>query len=247
MKRNPDAKGKAVELLNVPLYSQGTFDGLCVYYTGAMMLATLFPEYASEFGRANPKAVRLMSYDPLIREYPERGQQDHRRTLARWFYHGESIATVVDIINQNVRRPGLSTYFEFVELDRREQTFDNEIVGNIEVGLPVMLGWNTKDYGSHAVLVTGYWIGKEKWLTVNDPSGDTNVSWNSLKAQQEGMGKFEVGFCREHRGPRPMKSIQTSGSAPVVYQWMPLRLRPRPPPSAGSDNGGFYLPVTDLF
>ncbi len=41
-----------VELLNVPWYSQGTFDSLCAYYTGAMMLSTLFPEYALQFGKA---------------------------------------------------------------------------------------------------------------------------------------------------------------------------------------------------
>ena len=40
MRRNPEAKGTEVELLNVPRYGQGTFDSLCAYYTGAMMLAT---------------------------------------------------------------------------------------------------------------------------------------------------------------------------------------------------------------
>ena len=105
-------------------------------------------------------------------------------------------------------------------MDRRERTFDDTIVGSIDIGLPVMLGWNTEDYGCHAVLVTGYWIGGEKWLTIRDPGGSTEVSWNSLKAQQKGNGKFEVGLCSEHTGPRPMKSV-TEGEGPVVYQWTP--------------------------
>ena len=94
------------------------------------------------------------------------------------------------------------------------------IVPSIDQGLPVMLGWNTYDYGCHAVLVTGYWIGTETWLTINDPGGSTEVSWNSLRLQQEGRGRFEVGLCSKHFGPRPMKSV-TNDEASVVYQWMP--------------------------
>ena len=87
-------------------------------------------------------------------------------------------------------------------MDRRERTFDETIVGSIDEGLPVMLGWNTEDYGCHAVLVTGYWIGKEKWLKTADPGGGTEVSWNSVKAQQKGNGLFEVGTVHEaHRAP----------------------------------------------
>jgi len=182
-----------------------------------MMLATLFPEYAVEFGRARPKATKYMSLDPLIQEY---GSEDDRRTLAKWFYHGESIEKVVKILNANMEKQNEPTSFEFVHMDRKERTFDDTIVSSIDEGLPVMLGWNTKDYGCHAVLVTGYWLGKEKWLTVSDPGGSTEVSWNSLKAQQERNGLFEFGLCREHLGPRPMKAVTEDG-APVVYQWTP--------------------------
>ena len=112
------------------------------------------------------------------------------------------------------------TRFECFDMDRRERTFDEMIVHSIDEGLPVMLAWNTEDYGCHAVLVTGCWIGSEKWLTIKDPSGSTEASWNSLKAQQKGNGKFEVGLCKKHLGPRPMKSV-TDDEVPVVYQWTP--------------------------
>ena len=217
MRRNPDAKGTEVELLNVPRYGQGTFDSLCAYYTGAMMLATLFPEYAVQFGTAMSRATKYMSLDPLIREY---GVEDNRKVLARWYYHGESIEKVVKILNANVARDEFGTRFQFMEMDRRERTFDDVIVSSIDEGLPVMLGWNTEDYGCHAVLVIGYWIGKEKWLMTADPGGGTEVSWNSVKAQQEKNGKFEVGLCTSHTGPRPMKSV-TEDETPVIYQWTP--------------------------
>ena len=51
-----------VELLNVPSYRQGTFDSLCAYYTAAMMLSTLFPEYIRSFGEAaRTRATRNVS------------------------------------------------------------------------------------------------------------------------------------------------------------------------------------------
>ena len=114
------------------------------------------------------------------------------------------------------------TRFDCVDLSRHDSTFDRTIVDSIDVGLPVMLGWNTEDYGCHAVLVTGYWIGKEKWLTLRDPGGSDAISWDSLKAQQAGNGKFEVGLCMQHVGPRPLKSV-TKDDEPVVYQWMPTQ------------------------
>ena len=217
MRRNPDAKGTAVELLNVPMYGQGEFDGLCAYYTGAMMLATLFPDYYVEFGRATSRAVKSMSRDPLMRHY---GAEDDRITLARWFHHGETIEKVVQLLNRNMKWEEVSTRFKCDYMDRGDRTFDR-IARSVDEGLPVMLGWDTEDYGCHAVLATGYWIGQEKWLNVNDPGGVSKaVSWNSLKAQQKGRGKFGVGSVADHKGPRPMKSV-TEEQVPVVYQWTP--------------------------
>ena len=102
-------------------------------------------------------------------------------TLAGWFYNGETIEQVVKILNSIMMRDtSVSTRFEHVELGRYESTFDRTIVENIDTGLPIMVGWDTADYGCHAVLVTGYWIGKEKWLTIRDPGGSEEISWVSL-------------------------------------------------------------------
>ena len=47
------------------------------YYTEAMMLATLFPEYAAEFGNAGQRTTKKMSRDPLIMHYgPDEPSQD---------------------------------------------------------------------------------------------------------------------------------------------------------------------------
>ena len=87
-----------------------------------------------------------------------------------------------------------------------------------------MLGWNTPDYGDHAVLVIGYWEGREKWFLINDPAGGAKeMSWDSLKQQK--TSKFEVGLCKPntHQGYRPLKRCEPArqGSKPNISRWTP--------------------------
>ena len=159
-----------VELLNVPDYQQGEFDSLCTYYTGAMMLATLFPVYAAAFGSSGERTTKRMSNDPIIRNY---SNEDHRRILARWFYLGEWIEKLVEILNATMESDGRETEFAYRKGNPSSDSTLRTIVESINDGLPVMLGWNAEDYGCHAVLVTGYMMGKEEWLITNDPAGVT--------------------------------------------------------------------------
>lgn len=208
-----------VELLNVPSYRQGSFDGLCAYYTAAMMLSALFPEYSTRFGETNRKrATKKLAEDPLI---TNQDGDDHRKVLAKWFYQGEHVEKVTIILNRIMKSDGKDTKFVCLGKTARDSTFDKTIADSIDLGLPVMLGWNTHDYGDHAVLVTGYWEGREKWLLVNDPQdGASEISWLSLKRQK--TANFEVGLClpETHRGYRPLKSRKTaSDQAPLVERW----------------------------
>ena len=95
------------------------------------------------------------------------------------------------------------------------------IAGSIDLGLSVMLGWSTPDYGNHAVLVTGYREGSEKWLLINDPAGDAHqISWDSLKQQKR--ENLEVGLCdpTTHVGYRPLKRCEAApGRAPIISRW----------------------------
>lgn len=119
LRRRMNAKGTAVELLSVPRFGQGSFDSLCAYYTGAMMLATLFPEYETQFGRAMLRTTKYMSLDPMISNY---SAEDNRHILGRWYYHGETIDKVVKILNAVMRGDARSTRFECRSLSRREST-----------------------------------------------------------------------------------------------------------------------------
>jgi len=209
-----------VDLLNVPYYGQGAFDSLCMYYTGAMMLAALHPEYAAEFGKSWGRSSKYMSADPIIMHYG--GDEDHRKVLARWFYQGEHVKKMVEILNRIMRWEEKPTKFKLREMDRRGDKTYHEIASRIDDGLPVMLSWDTEDYGIHAVLVVGYWVGKEKWLVVNDPGQGpgTEISWGSIKLQQEGRGKFKIGDCVKHGGLRPLKTVWDEDVA-IVHQWSP--------------------------
>lgn len=157
-----------------------------------------------------------MSNDPIIRNY---SNEDHRRILARWFYLGEWIEKLVEILNATMESDGRETEFAYRKGNPSSDSTLRTIVESINDGLPVMLGWNAEDYGCHAVLVTGYMMGKEEWLITNDPGGgNREIGWNSLKAQQD--RRFEVGLCTHHIGPRPVKcTTARQGETPTIYQW----------------------------
>ena len=140
-KRKP--KLPRVALLNVPAYRQGSFDSLCAYYTGAMMLSTLHPEYVSSFGRAaRQRATKRLSDDPIIKRYDDK---DQRVGLARWFYQGEFVRDVTKVLNRIMLDDGKSTRFRCLDKSAADTTYRKLIAGSIDVGLPVMLGWNTPD------------------------------------------------------------------------------------------------------
>ena len=215
-----------VELLSVPFYRRGSFDSLCVYYTSAMMLTSLYPQYAKEFGAtARERATRNMSDDPLIKNY---SKEDHRQILARWFYQGEHVRKATTILNKIMRLDGHRTRFTYKSETAHDNTFHDVIAGSINCGLPVMLGWNTPDYGNHAVLVIGYWKDRERWLLINDPECDAHqISWDSLKKQKR--ENFQVGLCKPetHMGYRPTKSVEPAvGSAAIFSRWTGDEYRP---------------------
>lgn len=153
-----------VELLGIPSYRQGSFDSLCTYYTAAMMLSALFPgaDFIRSFGEsARERASKYLSNDPLITHY---GGEDHRLVLARWFYQGEFVRKATTILNKVMRAEEQQTRFACQRESAHDNTFRDVIAGSIDEGLPVMLGWNTLDYGNHTVLATGYWEGRERWF-----------------------------------------------------------------------------------
>ena len=115
-----------------------------------------------------------------------------------------------------------ATRFRFKDREVTDETF-YLIEDSIDKGLPVLIGWETDDYGNHAVLVTGYWHGDDDWLLLNDPGGETRMSWQVLHS----AAKAKLGVVRcdpqTHAGPRPDKALTSSGGTVEIQRWIPQR------------------------
>ena len=123
-----------VKLLNDPHYRQGEFDGLCSYYTGAMLLATLYPKYESSFNEPmSERTSKFFSDDPLLSNYKK--GEDVRLILARWFSQGEYIRRVTTILNNLMRKDKQQTRFRCQDETAHDNTFYDVIVGSIDDGL----------------------------------------------------------------------------------------------------------------
>ena len=213
-----------VELLNIPHYQQGDFDGLCSYYAGAMMLASLYPRFSVEFGELHAKRGRRnKAVDPIIQHFSgeyrdEKPGKDDRYVLARWFYDGVYIKEVGDTLNRIMKHDSNTTRFRYKERKVNKGTF-GVISRSIDKGLPVLIGWETNDYGNHAVLVKGYWYGDDDWLLLNDPGGETRMSFQVL--HQAVNAKIDVLDCDPctHSGPRPDKAVHSTDGAMEIQRW----------------------------
>lgn len=215
-----------VELLNVPLYQQGEFDGLCAYYAGAMMLAALYPRFSTQFGELRAKrGTRRTALDPMVRHYVGEYRKappgrDDRYVLARMFYEGQYVRDVGNTLNNIMRDSEEATRFKISSRPVNDRTFD-AISESINSGLPVLIGWDTTDYGTHAVLVKGYWHGDDDWLLLNDPGGDTQMSWQVLRSAVERKLEFVRCDPETHAGPRPDKALTSTEGTVQIHRWVP--------------------------
>ena len=201
------------------------------------MLASLYPRFSRDFGELVKKSgLRKRAHDPLIRHYvgeyrAARPGKDDRYVLARWFFEGEYVTALSETLNNVMKESNEGTRFDSHDRDASSETFW-AIAKSIDNGLPVILGWNTADYGNHAVLVTGYWHGVDDWLLLNDPGGDTEISWQVLRKAVE--DKLDVLTCipKTHFGPRPDKAVTSKNERVEFHRWMPDKS---------------YVPLDELF
>jgi hypothetical protein len=192
---------KSVELLGVPSYYQGSHDSLCTYYAAAMFLETLHPEYRDLFGNAARRPrVGLKVEDPLIKNFPHPAGGSNDRVLSTWFYSGAHLNDACKALNKSMKEDGRDTRFKYTRYNNCDKTF-NLIVGDINQGLPVMIGWTTIDYGVHCALVVGYRKASLRWFILHDPSGGNEVCWEVLKAI--GKSRLTLVTVDHHDGPRP--------------------------------------------
>lgn len=211
---------RSVELLGVPNYYQGSHDSLCTYYAAAMLLATLHPEYHDLFGRgARRQRVGLKVEDPLIKNFPGSKQIPKDQVLSSLFYGGAYLKDIYTALKATMREGGLDTKFKRKLYNRSQNTFDF-IAENIDNGLPIMIGWNTIDFGVHCALVIGYRIAARQWLVLHDPScGNDEVCWEVLKDIDR--SRHELISVEYHDGPRPDLLTEDKKGQKQIHRWWP--------------------------
>lgn len=208
----------SVELLGVPNYYQGSHDSLCIYYTAAMLLATLHPEYQDLFGRgARRRRVGLKVEDPLIKNFPG-SQKIPKEVLSSWFYGGAYLKDACAALKATMKEDCLDTKFKYRLYNHTMGTFDF-IAENIDQGLPVMIGCNTVDFGVHCALVVGYRKADRYWLVLHDPTrGYDEVCWEVLKDIDK--SRLAVVNVEDHDGPRPdCLTVDEKGQKQIDRWW----------------------------
>jgi hypothetical protein len=213
------SRADKVELLNIPDYRQGTHDSLCTYYSCAMLLATIHPEYQSSFGVGERrKKAGLVVDDPFIKHFPRDSvNTTPDKALASWFYGGAYLKTAHRLLNRVMRKNGHRTRFLYEDETKHDNTFD-VIADSIDLGLPVVISWDTEDFGAHTVLVRGYEVGQLHWFLLRDPGGDERIAWESLKKTMTSrMGVLRV-HPERHDGLRPDK-LTFAGGQWLLERW----------------------------
>lgn len=224
---------RSLILQNIPSYHQGDHDGMCVYYSAAMLLVTLFPELQTDLGEGTRRRrVGFVTTDPIIGGLAVRLGEDPEKTLADWHWRGKRLKEVYRVLNRiAVERSGRKEYralFQYFGRGTQWNANENRIRASIEAGLPVMLGWTTRDLGRHCVLVFGYTDGSKggSWFHTRDPGGGEDVFWETLEKVSEGSAELIVPDPGLWQDMRPdALSFATNPEGRIVdrrlFRWWP--------------------------
>jgi hypothetical protein len=199
-----------------------------------MLLATLHPSYQVYFGRgARYRRVGLKVKDPLIRNFPGPAKESDDHVLSSWFYSGASLQNACKALKATMKKGHLDTLFRHKLCNNIMSTY-KIIANNIDNGFPVMIGWNTVDFGVHCVLVVGYRIADRHWLIVHDPAiGYEEVCWEVLGDIDK--ERLELVIVESHNGLRPDRLTEHKDGSTQIDRWWP---------NEGMIN---YHPITDLY
>jgi hypothetical protein len=183
-----------VRLTGITLRCQGTHDSLCAYYSAAMLLCALRPEFEVQFD-----APRV-GQDPLYANLPRRRGQSLERLVTDWLTSGVQLERLCRSLNAAC---GGRTRFRFqrgaVDVDWLRRQVDR--------GLPCILGWESREMGNHTSLVVGYdrvARSRSRWLRLLDPTrSQDSLEWGQLV--RLATAPLEVVWCERHDGARPDK------------------------------------------
>jgi hypothetical protein len=167
---------------------------LCAYYSAAMMLCALRPEFEEQFDAPH------VGLDPLYANLPRRAGRSLERSVTDWLTSGVQLEALCRSLNS---AGAGKTRFRF----RKGKITVEELRAQVDLGLPCVLGWESREMGNHTSLVVGYekFAGsKSRWLRLLDPiRAQENLEWGQLL--ELATAPLEVVFCESHDGVRPDK------------------------------------------
>ncbi len=239
------ANHPTVYLKGIPYYRQGTHDSLCTYYSACMMLSALIPELEINFGEGDRKRRQsFVTEDPIIQAFAftEKGEATPAKALADWYYRGKTLEAAWPRLNDVIAvARQASNALEYICENTWNDTKFTRICAAIDIGLPVMLGWSSRDMGNHCVTVVGYTRGQKRWLSVHDPGGTDDVCWDTLVDISSSPIELLIPRSESFTGPRPDQvrystSPEGKRKDECVYRWWPT-----------SDGTCKYTPLLPLF
>src|SRR6185503_16699259 len=178
-----------VRLVGIVPRQQGTHDSLCAYYSAAMLLCALRPEFEEQF---DAPEVRL---DPLYANLPRRRGRTLERSVTDWLMSGVGLSSLCQALNAacdgrtrfRFRKGGVSVDFLHEQIDR---------------GLPCILGWESREMGNHTSLVVGFERfarSRSQWLRLLDPiRAQDTLEFGQLA--RLATAPLEVVWCTQHDG-----------------------------------------------
>ncbi len=213
----------SVRLLGIRLREQGTHDSFCAYYSAAMLLCTLRPEFDDDFDAVH---VRL---DPLFSNLPRRRSLD--RVVAEWLTTGVRFGPLASSLNTACKG---GTRFRAKRAPCGARTL-RLLRANVDRGLPTVCGWESRELGNHTVLVVGYddYAGSSsRWLRVLDPTrGQEVIEWGQLARVV--TAPLDIIWCASHDGVRPDRLTAERDTEGVlmrsrVERWIPTKAQWEP-------------------
>ena len=184
-----------VRLIGMRLREQGTHDSFCAYYSAAMLLCTLRPELDEDFDAVHVKK------DPLFRHLPRRKGQSLDRAVADWLTTGVRFAPLARALTAACKD---GTRFVARHTGCNARTLES-LRASVDLGLPCVLGWESRELGNHTVLVVGYDRASRRdalrWLRVLDPTrGQDMIEWGVLARV---VTAVDIISCTHHDSVRP--------------------------------------------
>jgi hypothetical protein len=213
-----------VRLTGIALRQQGTHDSLCAYYSAAMLLCALRPEFEELFDAPHVRQ------DPLYANLPRRRGRSLERSVTDWLTSGVRTEALCTALNRAAADGSFRTRFRYREVPRSPATVD-WIRAQIDHGMPLVLGWESREMGNHTSLVIGYEHfprSPSRWLRLLDPiRAQDTIEWGQL--QRLARRPLEVIWCDAHDGARPDKLTITRREGVAVrtrlVRWDPTNTR----------------------